>query len=481
MELEKRLANLHCSEAEWIGLREISSETTACQVENERPLSNQFSTEHGFMVEVLRDGNFAWAATTDEQSLQKCVEQALTLTRRDERLKIHHFLPEHRPSNRGQYRSEDHFQSASRKVSLGELNEFLIRCCQTMKVSDKVERTHAGALMTKSCSRFVSTSGADIEQHFCFLASDQSATAVHGGDVQTRSRNGHGGNVLQERWEFLLDDDPTLMDEMRQVGEEAVELLSAQECPQDVLDLLLLPGQMLLQIHESIGHPLEVDRILGDERNYAGSSFVALEDFGHLKYGAELLNVTFDPTVPRQYASYGYDDNGCLASREHLIKEGILLRGLGGIESQSRSGVPGVANARATSWNRPPIDRMANINVEPGESSLDDMIASVERGILMDSNRSWSIDDYRRKFQFGCEYAKMIEGGKITHTLRNPNYRGITLPFWHSLKKVGNENTVTAYGSSYCGKGEPNQAIKVGHSSPACLFEKVEVFGGSGG
>ena len=188
-----------------------------------------------------------------------------------------------------------------------------------------------------------------------------------------------------------------------------------------------------------------------------------------------------NPTVPRQYASYSYDDNGCPATREYLIKDGILLRGLGGIESQARAQVPGVANARAASWNRPPIDRMANINLEPGDCSLGDMIASVERGVLMDSNRSWSIDDYRRKFQFGCEYAKMIEGGKITHTLRNPNYRGITLPFWHNLEKVGDEKTVAAYGSSYCGKGEPNQAIKVGHSSPACLFKKVEVFGGADG
>ena len=227
------------------------------------------------------------------------------------------------------------------------------------------------------------------------------------------------------------------MDEFQQVGEEAVELLSARECPDETLDLLLLPGQMLLQIHESIGHPLEIDRILGDERNYAGSSFVSLKDFGSLQYGTDILNVTFDPCVPRQYASYAYDDNGTHATREYLIKDGILQRGLGGIESQSRSGKFGVANARASSWNRPPIDRMANINLEAGDSSLEDMIASVERGVLMDSNRSWSIDDFRRKFQFGCEYAKMIEGGKITHTLRNPNYRGITLPFWRGLKQVG--------------------------------------------
>ena len=478
MELAKRLSTLDHSEAEWIGLREVFNQTTSCSVENERPLSNRLSVDHGFMVEVLRNGHLAWAATTDENSLQDCVNRALTLTHRNERHKIHHFTSGHRPPHRGGYRSQDHFQSAPRKVALRDINDFLIRCCRVMNVSDKIERTRAEARLTQSRQCFASTSGADIEQCFSFLASGQSATAVSPGSVQTRSRNGHDGNVLQERWEFLLDD-PGLMEELGQVGEEAVELLGARECPDDTLDLLLLPGQMLLQIHESIGHPLEIDRILGDERNYAGSSFVTLKDFGHLRYGANLLNVTFDPTVPGQYASYGHDDNGSPAKREYLIKDGTLVRGLGGIESQSRSQVPGVANARASSWNRPPIDRMANINLEHGTSSLDDMIASVERGVLMDSNRSWSIDDYRRKFQFGCEYAKMIEGGKITHTLRNPNYRGITLPFWHNLKKVGNKSTVASYGSSYCGKGEPNQIIKVGHSSPACLFEKVSVFGGS--
>ena len=423
MDLQKRLATLNCPGAEWIGLREVFNQTTSSSVENERPLSNHFSVEHGFMVEVLRDGNFGWAATTDEHSLQDCVMKALDLTHRDDMHKIHHFSPRHRPTHQGRYHSRDHFQSTSRKISLGEINDFLVRCCQVMNVSDKIERTRASARMMESRQCFASTSGANIEQNFSFLSAGQSATAVSNGEVQTRSRNGHDGNVLQEQWEFLLDE-PALMDELRQVGEEAIELLSAPQCPDETLDLLLLPGQMLLQIHESIGHPLEIDRILGDERNYAGSSFITLESFGHLAYGPDILNVTFDPTVPRQYASYGYDDNGCPATREYLIKDGILLRGLGGIESQSRAGVPGVANARASSWNRPPIDRMANINVEPGKSSLDDMIATVERGVLMESNRSWSIDDYRRKFQFGCEYAKMIEGGKVTNTFAQSQLPG---------------------------------------------------------
>jgi predicted Zn-dependent protease len=203
------------------------------------------------------------------------------------------------------------------------------------------------------------------------------------------------------------------------------------------------------------------------------------EDFGKLQYGSKLMNVTFDPTVQDEFASYAFDDTGVKATREFLIKDGILLRGLGSLESQVRSGLPGVANARASAWNRAPIDRMANINLEPGTSTLDQMIASVEHGVYMESNKSWSIDDFRNKFQFGCEYARLIENGKFTKILRNPNYRGVTNPFWRGLKMVGNKETMGLFGTPYCGKGEPNQVIRVGHRSPVCLFENVEIFGGA--
>jgi predicted Zn-dependent protease len=242
---------------------------------------------------------------------------------------------------------------------------------------------------------------------------------------------------------------------------------------------VLAPDQMMLQIHESIGHPLELDRILGDERNYAGSSFVKLSDFGTLVYGSPLMNVTFDPTVPGELAGYAFDDAGMPAAREYLIREGLLLRGLGSLESQTRARVPGVANFRANSWNRAPIDRMANLNLEPGTASFDAMIGSIESGILMESNRSWSIDDYRNKFQFGCEYARRIENGRLTTTLRNPNYRGVTNRFWRNLVQVGDRSTMGIYGTPYCGKGEPNQVIRVGHASPMCAFTNIEVFGGA--
>ena len=226
-----------------------------------------------------------------------------------------------------------------------------------------------------------------------------SSTAKNKLDSQTRSNHGMRGHCYQTGATFVKNYD--IQKEAAIVSDQAVELLLADQCPTEVTDLVLAPDQMMLQIHESIGHPLELDRILGDERNFAGSSFVNLEDFGSLQYGSDLMNIVFDPTIDNQLATYAFDDSGMPATKEYLIKDGILVRGLGGIESQVRSNVDGVSNLRASSWNRIPIDRMANINLLPGSSTRDEIIGSIERGVYMESNRSWSIDDYRNKFQFG--------------------------------------------------------------------------------
>jgi predicted Zn-dependent protease len=303
------------------------------------------------------------------------------------------------------------------------------------------------------------------------------ATAHVGGVTQTRSSAGQyngwcqqGGLEVLERARFAT--------EGARVAAEAIELAMAPTCPGGTMDVLLMPDQMMLQIHESIGHPLELDRILGDERNFAGTSFVTPDMFGSYRYGSALLNVVFDPTPAEELASYGWDDDGTPAERVHLIRNGILERGLGGALSQQRAGLPGTANARADGWNRPPIDRMANINLEPGATPLAEMIAGIERGVLMETNRSWSIDDSRNKFQFGCERGRLIENGKLGSVVRNPNYRGISASFWRSLAAVGDASTRQVLGTPYCGKGEPSQIIRVGHATPACVFRDVAVFGG---
>lgn len=342
--------------------------------------------------------------------------------------------------------------------------------------SDQIVDREAALWHTDVETLLVSTAGAHIQQRYELLVPDLASTAADATDTQLRTLGGRG-TCRQGGLEVLREVD--FLGRAPVIAAEAIQLLGAPSCPSGVMDLILAPDQMVLQVHESIGHPIELDRILGDERNYAGTSFVTKEMFGSYQYGSPLLNVTFDPTVDGEFASYGWDADGTPAERQHVIRDGVLVRPLGGQLSQARAGIPGVANSRATSWNRPAIDRMANLNVEPGDQSEADLIASVERGVLMRSNSSWSIDDSRNKFQFGCEWGELIEGGKLVGVVKKPNYRGISATFWRNLVGVGDESTWELNGSPYCGKGEPNQCIRVGHATPMCRFANVEVFGGA--
>ncbi|CAN1212728.1 TldD/PmbA family protein [Tumidithrix helvetica PCC 7403] len=465
--------------ATWIGLREVTETSTTRYVRDSKPQSNSKSHTHGVMVEVLANGQFGYASTNhlDLANIQLAAERAYQQAIAASKWAVYTFTEAQRPKATGQYFSP--FVKPSDLLSAKEINELLIEICDTLHTSDKIVKTSAYTVVTETEIKLASTNGSDIYQKFLLVSTDYGATAQEGNVIQSRGDNGQLARCNQAGMEVF--ERTEVLNRARQIGEQAEELLSAEECPTTTTNLLLAPDQMLLQIHESVGHPLEIDRILGDERNYAGSSFVKLSDFGNLVYGSEIMNITFDPTVKGEFASYGFDDVGMTATREYLIKDGMLLRGLGSYESQVRSQIPGVASARACSWNRPAIDRMANLNLEPSEapSSLNDIIGNVEHGVYMQSNRSWSIDDYRNKFQFGCEYAQAIEEGKLTKTLRNPNYRGITNQFWRSLKQIGDRTTMEAYGSPFCGKGEPNQVIRVGHASPVCLFENIEVFGGA--
>jgi predicted Zn-dependent protease len=361
-----------------------------------------------------------------------------------------------------------------RMPSRAELVELLAEECRRAKTDDRIVERYAGLTLGEVESRYLTNTGGELRQQFRYAIPYAHVTANQGAETQTRSflHAQQGGPARLERSGFAGVG--------ARLADEALRLLAAPNCPSGRMDLLLMPDQMMLQVHESIGHPLELDRILGDERNYAGTSFVTLDMLGRYAYGSPLLNVTYDPTLPEELASFAFDDEGAAAEKVLLIRNGILERPLGGHLSQLRAGVPGAAAARASGWNRAPIDRMANLNVEPGTSALVEMIASIRRGVLMRTNRSWSIDDARNKFQFGCEWGELVEDGRLAGVVKNPNYRGVSATFWRSLKAVGDAATFEVHGTLHCGKGEPNQAIDVGHAAPACLFADVDVFGGDG-
>lgn len=464
--------------ADWIGIRALQETSAYRAMRDGHPQQNERALNRGAMVEVLAQGQFGYSATNQltpealRAAAQRAYEQAVAASR----WAIHRFSESVRPPVTGEYVSP--YQQALDSLGVSEVNDLLRKLCEHLKVSTAIVRTSAIARTHEVESWFVSSNGSQVHQKLMMLESHLSAIAQAPGVTQSRTDNGYLARSYQGGWELFSGTD--LCERASRIGEQAVELLTAPDCPDTLTTLVLAPDQMMLQLHESVGHPLELDRILGDERNYAGGSFVQPQDFGNLVYGSPLMNVTFDTTQAGEIASYRFDDTGAIADRQYLIREGVLERGLGGLESQSRLNVPGVACARACSWNRPAIDRMANINLEPGDTGFDEMIASIEDGVYMASNRSWSIDDQRHKFQFGCEYARKIEQGKLTGLLKNPNYRATTPQFWSSLSQVGNGETLQTFGTPYCGKGEPNQLVRVGHASPVCAFKNIEVFGGAG-
>ncbi|MDH4557324.1 TldD/PmbA family protein [Pseudomonas sp. BN417] len=429
----------------------------------------------GAMLSVRLAGVEAYAATADlsPAGLQRALDKAEELARRIAR----HALVEQ--SRLEPPRDGARYQSPGLDAPFPGLAErFDLLAEESARIPTDPRLVNWSLYL--DCQRFeqlyLNSAGAEQWQDLRFTYPGISVTAFDGNDSQTRSFGGYGsgqqggGEVLQ-RLGF--------QGAAARVADEALQLLLAPNTPSGTTDLLLMPDQMMLQIHESIGHPLELDRILGDERNYAGTSFIDLADFGRYQYGSELLNISFDPGIAEELASYSHDDDGMPARKEMLIQGGLLLRPLGGALSQLRSGLPGVANSRASSWNRAPIDRMANLNLEPGDQTLAQLIGGIERGVLMSTNRSWSIDDARNKFQFGCEWGRLIEDGELRGVVKNPNYRGVSAHFWRSLAAVGDASTLEVHGTPFCGKGEPNQVVRVGHASPACVFRQVEVFGGA--
>lgn len=429
----------------------------------------------GAMVTLVKGSGIGYGATSDlsPAGLRAAAERAAEWADLHARLGLFDAGIVPRERTRADYRTA--IEEPWTALSIAEKLDLLQAANRALAIDERILDWSAWLSRRRVAQLVLTSDGGRVSQILDHVHPGLVAVANVGSQTQRR----HGGGADWPRQGGL--ERVTALDlsaEATRVAEEALALLDAPDCPTDTRDLILLPSQMVLQIHESIGHPLELDRILGDERNYAGTSFVTPGMFGRYRYGSELLNVTFDPSVPAELVSVAADDTGAPARREYLIRRGILERPLGGALSQARAGLPGVACTRASGWDRPPIDRMGNLNLEPGEGSLEDLIAQVERGVLMDTNRSWSIDDSRNKFQFGCELGRLIEDGELKGLVRNPGYRGISASFWRSLDGVGGPATLEIRGVTNCGKGEPNQAVYVGHAAPPCLFRGVAVFGG---
>jgi TldD protein len=361
-------------------------------------------------------------------------------------------------------------------VSLDDRLAHLFAAEALMRGDDRVVHAWAGCTAIRTAKAFASTDGAACTQVLTECGGGIQAVAVGDGELQVRSYpSSHGGHVAAAGWEHLLALD--LAAHAPRVAEEAVALLTAPVCPAQVTSLVLHAEQVALQVHESIGHALELDRILLGEASYAGTSWVSPADLGNLRYGSEHLNVTADATVAGGLGSFGWDDEGVAARRTPLVEAGVLAASLSDRESAAAVGLDASGGcARADGFARQPIVRMTNVNLEPGDAgSLEDLIADTDTGIYLENNRSWSIDDRRLQFQFACEVGREIRGGELGGLLRNASYAGITPRFWGSLDAVCSPAAWSLWGLTNCGKGEPGQVMHVSHGAAPARFRDVQV------
>jgi TldD protein len=375
------------------------------------------------------------------------------------------------PAKSGDYRTPVEVDPFA--VSLGDKVALCLRAEEALR-HDDVKVTQAAVRASREHKVLATSDGAVIEQEIVESGGGIDAIAVANGGYQVRSfPSAHGGSSAQAGWEYL--DELGLEREAPRVAEQAAALLRAEPCPSTVTTVVIDAEQMELQVHESVGHPIELDRVYGSEAAYAGTSFLKPTDLDALRYGSEKMNVTADSTTPGGLGTFAFDDEGVPARREPIVVEGVLRNFLTSREYAERIGAGAGGSMRAEGWNRMPLIRMTNLHLEAGEGSFDDLLADVEDGIYFETNKSWSIDDKRLNFQFGTQIAWEIKNGKLGRMLRDATYTGITPEFWGSLDAVAGPDTWHMQGLINCGKGQPGQSAHVSHGASPARFRNVQV------
>jgi TldD protein len=376
------------------------------------------------------------------------------------------------PAQAGEYRTE--MERDPIDVPIADKVALCLRAEEAMQ-HESVKLTTASVRAQREQRAFVSSEGVDVLQEFVECGAGIEALAVgDDGRVQIRSYpSAHGGSSAQAGWEYV--ESLALEREAPRVGEEAAALLRADPCPSGVTTIVVDSEQMVLQVHESVGHPTELDRVYGTEAAYAGTSFLKPENLGTLRYGSDRMNVTADATTPRGLGTFAFDDEGVPAAREPVVQEGVLRSFLSSRETAAQIGDGRGGSMRADGWSRMPLVRMTNLHLEPGEGSFDDLLADVDDGIFMCTNKSWSIDDKRLNFQFGTQIAWEIKGGRLGRIFRDATYMGVTPKFWAGLDAVAGPEEWKLYGLTNCGKGQPGQHAHVSHGTSPGRFRNVQV------
>jgi TldD protein len=430
-------------------------------------------SSRGVGIRVVHDGAWGFAAThdTSPDAVRRAAQQAVEVARGSARVRgrddIRAVLDDTPPSV-GSYVTPHELDPL--EVPLGEKVDHLLTATTAARGAARVSYVEASTDAWRTATSYRDLAGGRVEQLVVQVGAGLSAYAIGGGEVQRRSYpNSFGGQYETGGWErvLLLD----LAGGAPAAAREALALLDAPDLPlrEDAV-LLLESSQLALQVHESIGHAVELDRILGSEAAYAGTSWVTATDRGTLRYGSPLVNVIADATTPYAMGTFGFDDEGVPAGQAPIVTDGILTGYLTDRQSAAALGERSNGTARADSWGAIPLIRMNNVSLQPGEGDLESIVADTEDGFLLLTNRSWSIDDRRLNFQFGCEAAYEIRGGQRGRLFRNPTYAGRTPDFWGSCDALGGASDWRVWGVPNCGKGQPSQTARVAHGASTGRF-----------
>ena len=462
---------LGCSYAD---IRILRREQQELSLKNGNVENIAHGEDFGFGVRVLKNGawGFASSRTLSPEKVQEITAMAVRIAEASAIVKQKGVLLAAVPPVTAKLPAT--YQIDPFQVPLEEKIQFLSRIDDKLRQVKGVTISRAYMNFWKENKVFASTEDSYIEQDKIESGGGMEATATGEGDYQIRSfPNSMGGNVRAYGYEFVQS--LGLLENAERIGQEAVSLLTAKPCPSGEMDIILESSQLGLQIHESCGHPTELDRVFGTEASYAGTSFMTPDQLGKLQYGSPQVNIVADATSPGGLGTFAYDDEGAPAQCVDIIRQGRFVGYLTSRETAHFLNVPNSAAMRADGWGRMPIIRMTNISLLPGDASLDEIIADTEHGLYLITNKSWSIDDKRLNFQFGTEMAYEIENGKLGAVVKNATYTGMTPQFWNSCDAVANRDAWILWGLVNCGKGQPPQVMHVGHGAAPARFRKVQV------
>ncbi|OFW52701.1 MAG: peptidase C69 [Actinobacteria bacterium RBG_13_35_12] len=454
-------------------LRFVQTEKENIEVENGILSSYNVSTDRGVGIRVLADGAWGFAASNnlDKASLQETAAKALDIARASALTKKEDVKLAHEDRHIDTYITpitKNPFQ-----INPAEKIDLLVKATRMM-LKDRVKKSEGSFSFYKTHKIFISTEGSELEQTIFESGGGMAAYAIGEGDFQKRSYpSSFGGDYATRGYEFI--EEMNLLENAERTAEEANKLLVAPPAPEGITDIVLGGSQLALQVHESCGHPAELDRVLGKEISYAGGSFLTLDKLNNFTYGSPEVTIVADATVPGGLGTFGYDDEGVPASKSYLVNKGKFVGYLMSREDAFKLGLKSNGAARAENWNRIPLVRMTNINLLPGNLELDKLIGETKKGLYLDYNKSWSIDDRRINFQFGTEIAREIKNGKLGKIYKNAVYQGITPEFWKSCDGISSEKYWHVWGVPNCGKGQPDQGMHVAHGTSPARFRKVKV------